>query len=411
MRIKLKRFLKGWVFLFLFVLLATGSFGATFNITTSRIPSLDHDDVALTAASVIQVYSGRISNPDDTGGLPADRVLAFDGGISPVFDAAGNLDFFGIAAVAVGDYIFVRIWEGDPGSAADSYYRDVEWRVAATPVQTINIGGDGEWNLNTSPPAPESIGTFSERLVRRVGTENYDLQLSYTITAPVTDAPVDGYEVQVRKQGPGGVWPDWPAGALADHPNFFRSGAAGFTPIDAYFTRGTTYQYRARAYNYLGSGGWAEDASYVYEALGGAIVGPGAGPLAVTYNFATAPPLGVNQFAIPMGAVGGDAATPLNLTYTYRDGSAHTIDTVADLVAAINDFGGGLGVAARVTTFGWWDEAAQLPRGYTFDAAGAATASAGIAEDPATEYIERDRVYQINVDNEIAAFRLSGERE
>lgn len=365
MKLILKQCLRGWLALIIAAfVLCTGSFAATFNIKTSTKPALNHSNVALTAASKIEVYrvmGDGIDRPDKDGKVTDDIAVQFtdtkgvDVTANLVFDSAGNVDFFGIANIT--GKIYVRIWEASPGSGTGAYYVDKDYTMANTPVETVNIGGLVTNILNDVPPKPAPIYGFSEKLARKpLPSEEYDLQLVYSLTKPVTAALIDGYEVQVVKETSAGVWDTWPTDKTTA-PNYFDSQLTGLTPVDTYFERGKKYQFRGRAGNHLGYSVWAEDATnYVYQSLAD-IAGPQTFILTLESTVPTAPMgKGINAFGLPFAgpwyAFQSDGTTKVEVTTNIPK---HLIKTEYDLVLAINS----IARSNVVSTFGKWDRTSQ----------------------------------------------------
>lgn len=396
MRVKFKRAVKGWVFLFILILLSGASFGATFNITTGGTPARNHDNSAnLTAGSAIQVFRqvGTKDKPDAAGAVADDTAVTFrdSGGADVtanlVFNGSGNVDFFGLADMPVGAAIYLRIWEGTPGSGAGKYYIDVPYTVRGNPVETVSIAGARTTILNAMPPIPSiDPATLSEKLARRpLPSTVYDLQLKYDIIAGTPDGSItDGYQVQVIMQNADLSWPSWPTSL---GPDFFAH-SDGLTPLDAYYVSGKTYRLRARALNHLGP--TAPDARWSaqveYQSLAG-----GGGPMTVTCNFNTTSALGVNQFSIP---------ARLPVTFDGPTVTGRSINTIQDLIDAI--------VAERVmvNTLGWWDPVRQVMVGWS-ELAG--TPREQNSPGSRTDALVRDRAYQVSVSAPIT-FTLTGTR-
>ncbi len=365
---KRKRIMKGFVFLiFILCFLAAQSFAATFNITTNGNPAQGQVGVA----DKIEVYEGTPKKPDDQGNIANVTVSFTDANGDPVvpqFDVAGNIDFFGLADIAIGSDIFVRIWDGNPGSGPTAYYADEPYNVAGTPVETIDIGGLKTNLLNDFPPLPTDLTGLNEVLYRQTPPlEVYDLRLIYTITPPVTDAFVDGYQVQLVKKDDLGAWPLWPVAAVDTVPDFFSSAVDGLTPINAYYERGKEYKFRVRSKNHLGtSTGWLDN-NFIYAALPeqiGQIVPPVSHSLLITFLRDQQNLIGINSFSMPVTPVNPEEA--LDAAYWYAtdandvdllNGAA--ISTAYDLVKAVNAAAGD----NVVSTFGEWNETEMAENG------------------------------------------------
>lgn len=182
----------------------------------------------------------------------------------------------------------------------------------------------------------------------------------------------DGKEIEIKQC----IWQvDLPDGTREERLTTARTLTIS-TPSDS-FDPGDRYTVRVKHKNLwdVVSADWSDAVLYT---VGEGGVGVGV----VSYDLVAAG-LGLNQFSVPFDAsIGGVDITSLSV-----------------LVGQINASGS----AGNVTTLGWWDEAAQIDRGYTITYPGGTPTFTPVngAGDPATEPMVAKRSYQVSVTSDV----------
>lgn len=262
-------------------------------------------------------------------------------------------------------YIYMRLWDN---KYRNHYYTDLRGFSNTALGTVISNFGTITYRYVKANPGTAVINQYDETATT-VFSPSASSSRRVTFSSVQPSRP-DGKEVEI----PQSIWSITYNGTTLDARRVAGKNLTLQAPADS-LNPGDIYVVKVKHVNHWGeqSDRWSDPVRYVVGAAGG-------GVSSVTYNFVSTG-LGLNQFALPFLA--------------KHDGV--NIDNVQQLVEGINAAAG----ASAVTSIGWWDETAQIDKGYVVTYSGGTLIFSPVngAADPATERVVTGRSYQVVVNS------------